>query len=193
MILSALRVLKLNEKHNLIEGLGERDRENPEGIDIDLRVGRIEEIVSDSFLGIEERSSAKTELIADIETDGQRAITMKPGDYLIVRTIEKVNCPDYPLLYDPGLPPGYIIPDIKPRVSLQKAGIGLYCSTTNPGYSGQLWFGLKNDSKYNFKFELGARMFKIYWHTVIGDVKRPYSGQHQGGKTTSQGKTETQT
>jgi deoxycytidine triphosphate deaminase len=193
MILSALRVLKLNKEHHLIEGLSKRELKNPEGIDLELRVGRIEEIVSDSFLGIEERSSAKTELIADIETDGQRMITMKPGDYFIVRTIEKVNCPSYPILYEKGMSPRHIVPDIKPRVSLQKAGVGLYCSTTNPGYSGQLWFGLKNDSKYNFKFELGARMFKIYWHTVTGDIKRSYSGQHQGGRTTSQGKTETQT
>lgn len=36
MILSALRVLELNEKYKLIEGLSEREIENPEGTVIDV-------------------------------------------------------------------------------------------------------------------------------------------------------------
>lgn len=192
MIISAVRILELNEKYKLIGGLGKRDATNPEGVDIDLRVGRVEKIIGESFLGVTKRSSAQTSLIGDIKEDGSKKIRMEPGDYFIVSTIERINCPSNPIVYEEGLPPRYIIPDIRPRVSLQKAGISLDCSTTNPGYSGTLVFGISNNSRYPFTFELGARMFKIYWQPVIGEIKRPYTGQHQGGRTTSQGQLENQ-
>ena len=192
MKLSALKVLELNKKYNLIENLSERELDNPEGIDIELRVGRVEKIVGPSFLGVSDRSSAKTELIGDIADNGNKRIQMKPGDYFLVRTIEKINCPDKLIEYEKLQPARYIIPDIRPRVSLQKGGVSLHCSTTNPGYSGQLVFGLANNSQYDFDFELGARMFKIYWEPVIGDIKRAYSGQHQDGRITSQGEKEIQ-
>jgi len=53
------------------------------------------------------------------------------------------------------------MPNIYPRTSLQRSGISLHCSITNPGYSGPLVFGLKNNSEYDFSFELGVRMFKL--------------------------------
>jgi deoxycytidine triphosphate deaminase len=192
MKLSGLKVLELNKQYNLIENLCERENSNPEGIDLELRVGRVERIIGSSFLGVNDRSSPKTELIGDIETDGNKMITIQPGDYFLVRTMEKINCPKEPIIYTENEPARYIIPDIKPRVSLQKGGIILACSTTNPGYSGQLVFGLSNSSKYDFTFELGARMFKILWEPIIGDICRPYSGQHQGGRITSQGSLEKQ-
>jgi len=93
MPLSSLRVLELNEKYNLVEGLCEREQLNPEGIELELRVGRVEKIISGSFLGVKDRNSPETELIGDI-ADGEKIILMKPGDYLLVRTIEKINCPN---------------------------------------------------------------------------------------------------
>lgn len=190
MKLTALKVLELNEKYNLIENLSEREKENPEGIEVELRVGRVEKIDGDSFLGVAERSSPKTELVADIERDGNRKVVMKPGDYFLVGTVEKINCPAQKIIYEEGEDAKYIIPDIKPRVSLQKGGVSLHCSTTNPGYSGKLVFGIKNNSNEKFVFELGARMFKIYWEVVLGEIKRTYTGQHQGGRFTSQGEVE---
>jgi len=72
MKLSPLRVLELNEKYNLIENLSKGQLENPEGVELELRVGRVEKIAGDSFLGVENRSSAETELIGDIDTDGNK-------------------------------------------------------------------------------------------------------------------------
>jgi deoxycytidine triphosphate deaminase len=140
MKISAARILELNEKYNLISGLGERDSINPEGIDLDLRVGKVEKIEGESFLGVTERFSAKTILIGDIEKDGNKKICMEPGDYFLVSTIEEINCPSNPIIYENGVQARYIVPDIRPRVSLQKAGVSLDCSTTNPGYSGRLVF-----------------------------------------------------
>jgi len=194
MKLSSLKVLELNKKYNLIEGLSKEQLTNPEGVELELRVGRVEKIVGTSFLGADKdnRFSPKTKFIADISVDGNKKVTMKSNDYFLVRTIEKINCPSKPIVYEEGQSAKYIIPDIRPRTSLQRGGVSLLCSTTTPGYKGYLTFGLKNNSKYNFDFELGARMFKIYWEPVIGEIKRTYSGQHQGGRMTSQGEIEKQ-
>jgi len=192
MILSAVKVLELNKKYNLVENLSERELNNPEGIELELRVGTVEKIVSESFLGVDKRSSPETRLIGDINKDGKKKILMNPGDYFLVGTIEKINCPDKKIKYDKNFPEAYLMPTISPRTSLQRCGISLHCTTTNPGYSGSLVFGLKNNNNYNFYFELGARMFKIYFEPILGDIRRTYSGQHQGGRTTSQGKVEKQ-
>ena len=192
MPLSALRVLELNEEYNLVEGLSDRELENPEGIELELRVGRVEKIDGSGFLGITERSSPKTQLIADIEQDRNKKVIMKPGDYYLVRTIEKINCPSNPIKYEKGLPPRLLMPNIYPRTSLQRSGISLDCSITNPGYSGPLVFGLKNNSQYDFEFELGTRMFKLIFEPVIGEISRTYDGQHQGGRMTSGGRAEEQ-
>ena len=52
MPLSALKVLELKKKHKLVEGLSERELKNPEGIELELRVGRVEEIDGPGFLGV---------------------------------------------------------------------------------------------------------------------------------------------
>jgi len=192
MPLSALRVLELNKKYNLVEGLCERELNNPEGIEIELRVERVEKIIGESFLGVKDRNSPDTKPLGNIKKDGNKRIIMAPGDYFLVETIERINCPDKKVKYDENASERYLLPLIFPRTSLQRCGISLHCSTTNPGYSGSLIFGLKNNSNYNFEFELGARMFKLYFEPVIGDIKRTYDGQHQGGRMTSQGKVEKQ-
>jgi deoxycytidine triphosphate deaminase len=192
MILSALKVLELNEKYNLIEGLSERELENPEGTILDLRVGQIHNIIGESLLGVKERYSSKTEIIGDVNKDGNKRFTIRPGEYYLVTTMEIIHSPPEKVKYDESLPEGYIIPKIFPRTSLQRGGISLHCSNTNPGYKGQLTFGIKNLGNQDFIFELGARMFSIEYVGVIGDIKRAYSGQHQGGRVTSGGKVEVQ-
>ena len=192
MPISALKVLELNKTYKLIEGLSQGQLTNPEGVELELRVGRVEKIVGPSFLGVTERTSPETSSIADIILEKDKKIIMESGDYFLVKTIETINCPPEKVKYDENFPPGYLMPNIYPRTSLQRSGISLHCSITNPGYSGPLVFGLKNNSKYDFEFELGARMFKLVFEPVIGEIKRTYSGQHQGGRMTSQGKTEKQ-
>ena len=84
------------------------------------------------------------------------------------------------------------MPQVFPRSSLQRGGISFHATKTDPGYKGRLAFGLKNIGGQEFEFELGARMFNLVYHAVLGDIDRPYSGQHQGGRITSQGSTERQ-
>lgn len=192
MILSALKVLELNSKYNLIEGLSERELENPEGTILDLRVGQIHNIIGESFLGINERYSSKIETIGDIKKDGNKKFRIRPGEYYLVTTMEIIHSPAEKIKYDESLPEAYLIPKICPRTSLQRGGVSLHCSNTNPGYKGELTFGIKNQGNQDFIFELGARMFSIEYVAVVGDIKRAYSGQHQGGRVTSDGKVEKQ-
>ncbi|MEX0933052.1 MAG: hypothetical protein WDZ77_03075 [Candidatus Pacearchaeota archaeon] len=205
MLLSAVRILELNKKHNLLENLCKRESENPEGVGIDLRGGKVYKIEGDSFLGADEhpitkekleglRHSPKVSLVANYEDNKERVskFTIKPGEYYLIETIEKVHSPAEKVKYDDFFPEGYLVPVISPRVSLQKGAVALYHARTNPGYSGPLIFGLANNGKEDFTFELGARMFRIDFEGVIGDIDRIYSGQHQGGRVTSQGEKEKQ-
>ena len=192
MILSALKVLELNEKYNLIEGLSEREKENPEGTVLDLRIGQIHNIIGESFLGVNERYSSKIETIGDIKKDGNKKFKIKPGEYYLVTTMEVIHSPAEKIKYGDSLPEAYLVPKVCPRSSLQRGGLSLHFTSTNPGYKGELTFGIKNQGNQDFIFELGARMFSIEYFAVIGDIKRAYSGQHQGGRVTSYGKKEVQ-
>lgn len=192
MFLSSKKVLELNEEYNLIEGLCERELQNPEGVGLDIRVGEVYRLKGDGFLGVEDRRTPDLEKIADITIDGNKIITMSPGDYLAVKTIEKITSPAEKVIIEKGEEPRYLVPLVFPRSTLQRCGIGLFRTKTDPGYSGNLVFGLANLGGEDFEFELGARMFNLVFETVVGDIERAYSGQHQGGRVTSQGETETQ-
>ena len=192
MPISAIRVLELNETYGLVENLGDRDRENPEGAGLDLRVGEVHRLLSGSFLGIEKRISPDIKTIASLEKDPDKIITMKPGDYLLVTTMETIYSPEEKVEIGEGLPPAYLMPVVFPRSSLQRGGVSFHATKTDPGYRGQLTFGIGNVGDQVFEFELGARMFNIVFEPVFGEIKRLYSGQHQGGRVTSGGKEETQ-
>jgi deoxycytidine triphosphate deaminase len=179
MRLSAKKVLELNERHNLIEGLCERELKNPEGVLLELRVGEVYDLVGDGFLGIDDRKTPEAILAHSII--GER-VSIHPGKYKVVTTIEKINCPKEKIFTRENSEPFYIVPVIKPRTSLQRSGILLLASATNPGYSGKLTFGLANLGIGKFDFEIGARMFEIYFEEVYGEMGRAYEGQWSGGR-----------
>ncbi|MDP2673089.1 MAG: hypothetical protein Q8O84_04720 [Nanoarchaeota archaeon] len=196
MKISAVKILELNEKYKLIENLAERELNNPEGSGIDLRVGEVYEIAGDSFLASDnssrERYSPKINLIGDILKDGNKIITLEPGQYFLVTTMEILHSPVEKIKYDKDFPEAYLKPIIHPRSSLQRGGVSLHFTKTDPGYKGKLTFGIKNLGEHDFRFELGSRMFNVEFEPVIGEIKRAYSGQHQGGRVTSDGKKEVQ-
>lgn len=182
MILSAVKVLELNKKYNLVEGLCKRELEESEGCGLDLRVGKVYRLENkEGFLGLEKRTTPEAIKIADVKEDKNKVITIKPGEYFLVKTIEKITSPAEKVVYEKDMPARYLMPHVYPRTTLQNCGVALYCSKTDPGYSGPLRFGLCNHGTNNFKFEIGARMFNIVFHLVEGELKRTYEGQWQGG------------
>ncbi|MCK5624855.1 hypothetical protein KAI04_03365 [Candidatus Pacearchaeota archaeon] len=181
MPISALKLLELNEKYNLIENLSERELLNPEGVGTDLRVGEVYKIIEPGFLGIDERHTPAIKKVADIN-EGDKKVVLNPGAYVLVKTMERLNVPAEKISLETWKASRYLMPVVYPRSTLQRCGIALFRTKTDPGYSGELTFGLTNLGNQKFTFELGARMFNVVFEPVIGDINRAYSGQHNQGR-----------
>ena len=185
MILSAKKVLELNEKYNFIEQLSDREKSNPEGVGIDVRVSQVFRLTSDGFLGIEDRKSPDVQRVADIAKD--KFIVLNPDDFVLVKTLEKVNLPAEKVVIEEEMKPCILMVQVYPRTSLHRSGIQFFGTKIDPGYSGELTFALKNVSSVYFKLELGARIANLVFHTVLGELSRPYEGQWQGGRVHTEG------
>ncbi len=169
-------VRRINEEQ-LITGLAGRDLSNPEGTGIDLRLGAVHKIVeggayieADGSAGLGRRHGVKTEEVFKLK-DGasQDELVIKPGEYYLIQTAETINTP-----LD-------LMPMVYPRSSLFRAGLLLLATKTDPGYKGQLTFGLANMSGFDARLQLGARICNIVFYQIEGDVIG-YRGQHQGGR-----------
>lgn len=175
-------LLRLVKEHKLVENLSERELNNPEGEGFDLRVGEVYKITGkEAFLGITERSTSDIESVGSYDEllEKQPIITLNPGDYVLVKTIEKVNLPHN------------ISVIFTPRTTLQRNGVILITSNASPGYSGELTFGMRNAGNVVFRLELGARIATGLFHET-SENHSSYRGQWQGGRISTQGKTEVQ-
>lgn len=166
----------------LVENLGDRDLTNPEGVGIDFRLGSLHKIVkggafieADGEAGLGKRKGVQTELVARVKSQEfrQKTIALKPGVYYLATTMESVNTP-----HD-------LMPVVYPRTSLFRAGVLMLNSKTDPGYKGQLTFGMVNLSPYPVKLQLGARICNLVFFKIEGKTVN-YRGQHQGGRVTPQ-------
>ena len=164
------------KRENLIENLSRRELNQPEGVGIDLRLGAVYKIISggafieadhEKILG--KRKGVKTQLIAEYKKGKIKEVTIEPGEYYLVKTIEIVNTP-----VD-------LMPIVYGRTSLSKCGLFLFATKTDPGFRGFFTFGLYNFSKFPVRFQLGARICNIIFHTIEGETVK-YRGQHQGGR-----------
>ncbi|MGD0328796.1 MAG: hypothetical protein ABSB00_03800 [Minisyncoccia bacterium] len=170
-------VMRRIKEENLITDLGGRDLSNPEGTGIDLRLGAVHKIVeggayieADGPAGLGKRSGVKTkELFRMKEGDAQDELVIRPGEYYLVQTAETITTP-----LD-------LMPMVYPRSSLFRAGLLLLATKVDPGYKGQLTFGLMNLGPFEVKLQLGARICNIVFNKIEGDVIG-YRGQHQGGR-----------
>lgn len=177
-MIGSKKLLELVDKNKLVENLSERELENPEGSGFDLRVSEIFEIDNEeAFLGVSERFTPKVQSIAKYGVE--KEIIIKPQEFFLVKTIEKVNLPSN------------ISAIFRPRSTLQRCGVGLFTAAVSPGYSGELTFGICNMGKNNFKLELGARIVHILFFETSENIS-DYRGQWQGGRISTQGEKETQ-
>ena len=185
MIIAPKILLELNKRYKLIENLSEREA-NPEGVGIDVRAGEIYRLRGEGFLGVVERKTPELDLVADIKR-GDKEFVLKPGDFILVKTMEKVNLPAEKITVEEGTPPVLIMQDVRPRSTLQRCGVQFMGTKTDPGYSGELVYALKNVSESPFRLELGARFANIIFYTVLGDLYRSYDGQWKGGRAATPG------
>jgi deoxycytidine triphosphate deaminase len=167
---------KLIKSHKLITGLSKRDLESPEGCVFDLQLDKIFTLSGKTFLGIDERETADLVEVARYDPNKRSSFIFKPGTYYVVKTVEEVNLPEN------------IAALFQPRSTLFRSGLVLRTGIANPGYHGQLFFGLHNAGNINVEIELGARFAQVLFHQVKGTAVNTYRGQWQGGRASTKGR-----
>ncbi|MBI2593241.1 hypothetical protein HYW44_01185 [Candidatus Daviesbacteria bacterium] len=179
-VLGINQILIRIKEEALVENLGSRELENPEGVGIDFRLGALFQITKggafiegDSEEGLGRRKGVKTKVVASYQQPAisQKTVILKPGQYYLAQTLETVNTP-----HD-------LMPVVYPRTSLFRAGILMLNSKTDPGYKGKLTFGMVNLSPFPVKLQMGARICNIVFFKIDGETVA-YRGQHQGGRVT---------
>jgi len=182
MVIGPEKLIRLVKTKKLVENLSERELITPEGAGFDLRLGGIYKVSGRAFLGITHRETPKIKLVAQYHlsakaTRGKQKpkinkFTIKPGEFYLVTTIEKVN-----LALN-------ICATFIPRTTTFRSGLFLRTGVAQPGYHGQLTFGLKNEGPIPVTLELGCRFVYAQFHWVDGGGSR-YRGQWQGGRITT--------
>jgi len=176
-------VLSHADIQKIVQGLSQRELENPEGSAVDLRLGEVHKISGgEAFIeadgpgGQGNRSMFETELVMAFnpESDSQDKLTIQPGDYYLVKTVESIKTP-----LD-------VVSDFRPRSTLFRSGLMLITTVGSPGYNGQLVFGLYNAGPLPVTLQMGARICgALFYRTEAESI--PYRGQNQGGRVTSAG------
>jgi deoxycytidine triphosphate deaminase len=173
MILGISEIQKLIKSDKLITNLSDREKFDPEGTVIDLRLDKLFTLEGEGYIGVEERKTPDTVEIAPQEDENQKLFVLPAQKYFLTKTMEEVNLPDN------------IAALFKPRSTLFRSGLILRTGFANPGYHGPLYFGLFNASKNNFKIEKGSRYCSVYFMEVKGEIKNSYRGQWQGGRAST--------
>jgi len=187
MILGIKKLHELVDEIKLVENLCDREQNNPEGAGFDLRMAEVYSVEGDGFLGVEERDTPKVTLIAkndetkmnsssaEASADkGENSFVFEPGKYYLIKTMESVNLPTT------------VTGIIFPRTTLFRSGLGLFNGVVQPGYSGELTFGICNLGQSNIRVSFGARVVHITFHEVLGEGNQ-YRGQWQGGRVATDG------
>lgn len=172
MILGPKILLKLVKEEKLVEGLSERELTNPEGAGFDLRLGEVFEISGEAFLGETHRKTPDIRSVIAFKEGKKQSVKIKPGDFFLVKTIEKINLPiDLSAV-------------ILPRTTTFRSGLFMRTGPIQPGYQGELTFGLKNEGPITVEIEMGARFAHVIFHEIRGGGSR-YRGQWQGGRVSA--------
>lgn len=175
MILGIEQLLKLVKEKKLVENLSERELKSPEGAGFDFRIGELYEVSGNGFLGIEERETPKTKLVAKFEEGKVKKVSLRPKTYYLMRTVEIINLPENLLAF------------FTPRSTLYRSGIYIFGGQSAPGYQGELTMGIYNFRDKAFKLEMGARVLHMMFFEVKGKTSL-YRGQWQGGRVSTKKK-----
>lgn len=176
-------VVSHKEVVKIVQNLGQRDLENPEGATVDLRLGTVYKIAggkayieADTKAGQGRRSGFETEAVCAYkeDSDSQDTLTIQPGEYYLVKTIETVDIP-----LD-------IMADFRTRSTLFRAGLSLLTTVGSPGYKGELIFGLANLGPEPVDLQMGARICQAAFIRLESEGVA-YRGQNQGGRVTAAG------
>ncbi len=174
-------ILRRVEEEGLIENLGPRERKNPEGAGVDLRLGVVLQLLppltedeipfieadtDEQILG--RRKGLETKLIAEFDPDRplheQAFVRIEPGVPYLIRSLERVKMPKD------------LVAHVWERTTIFRNGMNNRSTSVDPGYAGELTAGLMNDGPSPVMIQLGARVFNIKFVLVDGEVNL-YRGQ----------------
>lgn len=172
MILGTEQLLHLVKTKNLVENLSERELKNPEGAGFDFRIGEIYRIKGTALIGVEDRKTPDIELVAKFQDGIKSKHVIKPGEFYLGKTIEKLNTPED------------ITINFKPRTTTFRSGLTIRSGNVAPGYKGEIVFAIKNDGPCDVELEMGSRVIHAQFHLVEGKANL-YRGQWQGGRVTT--------
>ena len=162
MYLSREEILRLVREERLIENLQE---ENVQGAVVDFRIDRLYDITSPAALMVKEK---RTPEVREIEPEEGRYL-LKPGKYYLCTTLERVNMPSN------------LVAFMLQRSTLFRCGVTLRTAVIDPGYTGVLTVGVKNEGSFEFVLERGARIAQVVFARL--DSEAPlYQGSYQGGR-----------
>ena len=119
---------------------------------------------------------AETVEVASFDPEKNKRFTFEPGTYYLVKTVEVINLPNS------------IAAVFKPRSTTFRSGLVIRSGIANPGFSGPLYFGIKNEGEIPVVMELGARFISIIFLQVKGVPVHEYRGQWQGGRDHTKGR-----
>lgn len=173
MLLSHEKLVQLVKESKLLENIPESELTKAGGVSFDMRAGEIYEFTGEGFLGVNERKTPETKLLAKHEEGKSTKLVLEPSKYYIVKTIEKINCPMH------------LASTIISRSTLYRSGVLLLGGLTDPGYNGEMTFGLMNISSKPFTIELGARIANVIFFKVEGKTNKHVSPYNSGNMGTN--------
>lgn len=191
MVLGADRILELIrvgvevEDHEtralvtrpLIEFLSQEQVEGIEGTTIDLRLGAIYRPVGSARLMRETRVTPEIAKVIDSATTPDGMYCIRPGEYLLFQTIERINLPKDLFAY------------IRPRTTMIRSCIPLETAFISPNYQGRLTVGMKHQGEHDVEIQMGFRIICIAFMPIDGSAV-PYRGVWQGDRISTNGKEE---
>ena len=136
-------------------------KENIEPCTYDLRLG---ELFKHSKIDIIEIPNVKPEAITL-----KLPYMLKPGEFVIGRTIESFDMPlDLTAM-------------LKGRTSMMRFGLNIMAAIMDPGYKGQIVFGIQNITQSPIKIVKGMKLLQAMFFELKGQAI-PVQTKYIGGK-----------
>jgi deoxycytidine triphosphate deaminase len=173
MVLSVEEILKRNLIKNRDFGDGEGLVE-PEGAAIDVRLGEIWEMVSESeaFLYKETRKTKEYKKVAEFVPGRSDKFILKPNVCYQFKSVEDLDVPSD------------LVARFVARYNLLANGVLILAYKADPGYQGPIAVIAVNVSGVDFEVELGCRFAQFEFHEIKGKGVM-YRGQWKGGRVHS--------
>lgn len=173
MILGPKKLLQLVKTKKLVENLDKRELTNPEGAGFDIRLGEVHKLDGGkAYLGITHRETPKIKTVAKYNEDKIVSITIKPGQFYLLSSLETFNIPLN------------LTVNFKPRTTTFRSGLIIRTGNVAPGYRGKVTFAAVNEGTIPVTLELGCRFAHAQFYKVEGGGNQ-YKGQWQGGRVTT--------